>query len=159
MSEPTNAAAGNAGVIARPPLLYLGTLILGIGLDLLVPARLPGEELRWVLAAALGLAGLGLLFLCFRRFQAAGTNVPTWMPTTALVVAGPYRYSRNPIYLAVTAIYLALALVYGSWWPLVLLPPLLIVMRYGVIGREERYLEARFGDAYRAYRSSVRRWL
>jgi protein-S-isoprenylcysteine O-methyltransferase Ste14 len=152
-------AADRAGVIAQPPLLYLGTLALGIGLDLLVAAPMPLQELRWPLAGLLGVAGLALAFVCFRRFQAVGTNVPTWLPTTALVVAGPYRYSRNPIYLALTAIYLALAIAFGSLWPLVLLVPLLVVMRYGVIGREERYLEAKFGDAYRAYRSSVRRWL
>jgi protein-S-isoprenylcysteine O-methyltransferase Ste14 len=85
--------------------------------------------------------------------------VPTWMPTTALVTGGPYRISRNPIYLALTLVYLGLALAWGSLWPVVLLAPLLIVMRYGVIGREERYLEARFGDAYRAYRAAVRRWI
>jgi protein-S-isoprenylcysteine O-methyltransferase Ste14 len=152
-------AADSPGVIARPPLLYLGTLALGIGLDLLLPTSLPGREPRWVVAGLLGLAGLALLYVCFRRFQAAGTNVPTWMPTTALVISGPYRFSRNPIYLALTAVYLALALAHGSWWPLVLLVPLLIVMRYGVIGREERYLEGKFGDVYRAYCSSVRRWL
>ena len=104
-------------------------------------------------------AGLGLLAACFLRFKAAGTNVPTWMPSTALVISGPYRFSRNPIYLALTIIYLGLALAYGSWWPIVLLAPVLIVMRFGVIGREERYLEAKFGDAYRAYRASVRRWI
>jgi protein-S-isoprenylcysteine O-methyltransferase Ste14 len=152
-------ASDRPGVIARPPLLYLATLLLGVALDVVYPTDFASREVRWPLAVVLALAGLGLVFVCFRRFQAAGTNVPTWLPTTALVIAGPYRYSRNPIYLALTAIYLAMAIAYGSLWPLVLLVPLLIVMRYGVIGREERYLEAKFGDAYRAYRSSVRRWL
>jgi protein-S-isoprenylcysteine O-methyltransferase Ste14 len=151
-------ASDRPGVIARPPLLYLGTLALGIALDRLFPASFASQEIRLPLAVLLGLAGLGLVFVCFRRFQAAGTNVPTWLPTTALVTTGPYRYSRNPIYVALTTIYLALAIAYGSVWPLVLLVPLLVVMRYGVIGREEHYLEAKFGDAYRAYRSSVRRW-
>jgi protein-S-isoprenylcysteine O-methyltransferase Ste14 len=153
------ADADRPGVIAKPPLLYLGTLALGIGFDLLVPAPIPLHDLRWPLAAILFVAGLALVAVCFRRFQAAGTNVPTWMPTTALVTSGPYRFSRNPIYLALTALYLGLAIGYGSLWPLVLLVPLLIVMRYGVIGREERYLEGKFGEPYRAYRSSVRRWI
>jgi len=148
-----------AGVIARPPLLYLGSLAAGGALDLVFPAAIPDHALRAPAAALLFVAGLGLAVACFRRFKAAGTNVPTWLPTTALVIAGPYRFSRNPIYLALTLAYLGLAIGYGSWWPLVLLAPLLIVMRYGVIGREERYLEAKFGDAYRAYRSSVRRWV
>ena len=154
-----SGAGDTAGVIARPPVLYLASLLAGVVLDLLVPARLPEFALRIPVAVLLVVAGLGLIALCFRRFKSAGTNVPTWMPTTALVVSGPYRFSRNPIYLALTTVYLGLALGYGSLWPLVLLAPLLIVMRYGVIGREERYLEAKFGESYRAYCSSVRRWI
>lgn len=152
-------APDNAGVIARPPFLYLGTLLAAIALDWIFPAPLPEHGLRFPLAGLLVVAGLGLVATCFRRFKAAGTNVPTWMPTTALVVAGPYRFSRNPIYLALTLVYLGLAVGYGSVWPLILLAPLLVVMRYGVIGREERYLEGKFGESYRAYCSSVRRWI
>lgn len=154
-----SGGADTAGVVARPPLLYLGSLIAGGALDLVFPAPIPDFTLRLPAAGLLLVAGLGLLVVCFRRFQAAGTNVPTWMPTTALVISGPYRVSRNPIYLGLTLAYLGLAIGWGSLWPLVLLAPLLIVMRYGVIGREERYLAAKFGDAYRAYRSSVRRWI
>ena len=152
-------APDNAGVIARPPFLYLGTLLAAIALDWIFPAPLPEHGLRLPLAGLLVVAGLGLVATCFRRFKAAGTNVPTWMPTTALVVAGPYRFSRNPIYLALTLVYLGLAVGYGSVWPLILLAPLLIVMRYSVIGREERYLEGKFGESYRVYCSSVRRWI
>jgi protein-S-isoprenylcysteine O-methyltransferase Ste14 len=148
-----------AGVIARPPILYLGSLAVGGVLDLVFPAPIPDHALRLPAAVLLLVAGMALLVTCALRFRAAGTNVPTNMPTTALVISGPYRFSRNPIYLALTLIYLGLALGYGSWWPMVLLAPLLIVLRFGVIGREERYLEDKFGEAYRAYRSSVRRWL
>lgn len=148
-----------AGVIARPPFLYLGSLLAAVGLDWIFPAPLPEHGLGLPFAILLSVAGLALVATCFRRFKAAGTSVPTWMPTTALVIAGPYRFSRNPIYLALTLIYLGLGIGYGSLWPLVLLAPLLIVMRYGVIGREERYLEGKFGEAYRAYLSSVRRWI
>lgn len=107
----------------------------------------------------LAVAGSILFSLCFERFRRAGTNVPSWQPSTALVTGGPYRFSRNPIYLAQTLIYLGLACGYGSAWPLALLPAVLIVMHHGVIRREERYLAARFGAAYRAYSASVRRWL
>lgn len=148
-----------AGVAVRPPMLYLGTLFLGGLLDFVIPAPLPVFAERLPAAGVALVAGLALLVTCFLRFKAAGTNVPTSMPTTALVISGPYRFSRNPIYLALTLIYLGLALAYGSWWPFVLLAPVLIVMRFGVIGREERYLEARFGDAYRSYCASVRRWI
>ena len=120
---------------------------------------MPEHTLRLPLGILLFVAGVALIVMCFKRFTAAGTNVPTWMPTTALVTSGPYGVSRNPIYLGLTLVYLALALGYGSWWPIVLLAPVLIVMRYGVIGREERYLEAKFGDAHRTYLASVRRWI
>jgi len=154
-----SGAADTAGVAIRPPVLYLGTLLLGGLIDLVFPAPLPVFAERLPTAGLALVAGLALLVTCFLRFKEAGTNVPTWMPTTALVVTGPYRFSRNPIYLALTLIYLGLALGYGSWWPIVLLAPVLIVMRFGVIAREERYLEEKFGDAYRAYCASVRRWI
>jgi len=154
-----SGAADRPGVVVRPPLLYLGSLAAGIGLDVLFPAPIPPHGLRLPIAAVLVAAGLGLLAACFRRFQAAGTNLPTWLPATALVTSGPYRFSRNPIYLALTVAYLGLAIGYGSLWLLILLAPLLIVMRHGVIAREERYLEGKFGEPYRAYRSRVRRWL
>lgn len=154
-----SGAPDTAGVAVRPPILYLGTLIAGGLFDLVLPVPLPEFAFRLPAAGMLLAMGLILVAACFLRFKAAGTNVPTWMPTTALVTSGPYRFSRNPIYLGLTLIYLGLALGYGSLWPIVLLAPLLIVMRYGVIGREERYLEAKFGDAYRAYCSSVRRWI
>jgi len=152
------SGADTAGVIARPPLLYLGSLLAGGVLDLVFSAPIPEYALRLPVAALLFVAGAALLVTCALRFKAAGTNVPTNLPTTALVISGPYRLSRNPIYLALTLIYLGLAVGYGSWWPVLLLAPLMIVMRHGVIGREERYLEAKFGESYRAYCSSVRRW-
>ena len=103
--------------------------------------------------------GGGLLLAAFRRFKAVGTNIPTWQPTTALATDGIYRLSRNPIYLGLTLIYAGIAIAAGSFWPLLLLVPLLVIMRYGVIGREEAYLERLFGDAYRDYQRRVRRWI
>ena len=89
----------------------------------------------------------------------AGTNVRPDRPTTAIVVDGPFRYTRNPLYLATTGLYVGVSLLVDALWPLVLLPPMLAIIEWGVIRREERYLDAKFGDTYRAYRSRVRRWL
>ncbi len=94
-----------------------------------------------------------------RQFRAAGTNVETWRPTEAIVTRGVYARTRNPIYLAMLAIYTGIALGVDSAWLLALVIPLALVLRYGVIAREERYLEAKFGEPYRAYRATVRRWL
>jgi protein-S-isoprenylcysteine O-methyltransferase Ste14 len=148
-----------AGVIARPPLIHLGFLLFGLAVDWLYPAPFLPAAVQYALGAALFLAGLGIVATAFRQFSGAGTNIDTHRPTTALVTGGLYRVSRNPIYLALLSAYAGLALVFDSLWPLALAPLLVLVMRYGVIAREERYLEARFGDDYRAYCARVRRWL
>lgn len=151
-----------AGVIAHPPVLYLGFLLAGLAADRLLglPA-LPylAGDLGLSLGTASGLAGLALLFAAAARFIKAGTNIPTSRPSTALVTGGLYRFSRNPIYLGLTLIYLGLTLGFASLAALVFLPLLLAVMQVGVIRREERYLEAKFGEPYRIYKQKVRRWL
>ncbi len=91
--------------------------------------------------------------------ERAGTNVNPREPTTALVVSGPFRFSRNPLYVALTLMYAGLAVVANAFWVLVLLVPVLLVLHSGVVRREERYLEAKFGEAYRQYRARVRRYL
>ncbi len=105
-----------------------------------------------MLAAAVLAAALG-------RLRRAGTAVEPWRPSTALVTDGVYRLTRNPIYLAMGLLYLGLALALDSVVALVLLPPLLALVQVAVVSREERYLEGKFGDDYRRYRASVRRWL
>jgi protein-S-isoprenylcysteine O-methyltransferase Ste14 len=94
-----------------------------------------------------------------RTMQAAGTNMSPLRPTTAVVTTGPFRFSRNPLYLALTLLYFGLTLAFNTWWGIVVLIPLLIIMHRGVVLREERYLEQKFGETYRKYRSTVRRYL
>jgi protein-S-isoprenylcysteine O-methyltransferase Ste14 len=93
------------------------------------------------------------------QFKRHGTPVPTDQPTTALVTTGVYGFSRNPLYLALTAIYLGIGLLLPSLLVLALVVPVLILMHYGVVVREEAYLERKFGEPYRAYKKRVRRWL
>ena len=149
------------GVIVRPPLLYAGALATGAALDWLVPVDVL-EPLfgGWRREIALGLIALSLAlgFWAFRHFQSAGTNVPTDRPVEALVTGGPYRYSRNPIYVALTGAYLGVTVWTASLWMLALLPAVLTVMSLGVIAREEALLERLFGERYRTYRGRVRRW-
>lgn len=89
----------------------------------------------------------------------AGTDPRPSRPSTAIVTSGPFRFMRNPMYVGTTSLYAGVSLLANAVWPLVLLVPLLLVLRWGVVSREERYLEAKFGDSYRAYRAQVRRWL
>jgi len=91
--------------------------------------------------------------------EAAGTNANPALPATTLIVSGPFGFSRNPMYVARTILYLGLGLLMNALCVLAVLVPLLFVMQYGVIRREERYLEGKFGDAYRQYQAAVRRWL
>ena len=160
-STPTAAtlARDNPGVIMQPPFLYAGFLIAAALIDRAVPLAMVGEPARWILAAIFFVIGFGITAGGTRLFRRAGTNIETHKPSTTVVTHGLYKYSRNPIYLGLTAIYVSLMFVANTWWALILLPVLLTVMRYGVIAREERYLEAKFGDAYTTYKARVRRWL
>jgi protein-S-isoprenylcysteine O-methyltransferase Ste14 len=160
LDAPTTEAADNPGVIARPPLLYLGTLLVGLGLNYLVPVRLGLDTAtRYAGGGVLAIAGLALAAVAIGAFRRGGTNVRTSEPALHIITAGPYRFSRNPIYVGGTLLYAGIAVLVDAPWALVLLAPLLVVMRYGVIAREERYLAAKFGDDYRRYKDRVRRWL
>ena len=151
-----------AGVVARPPLLFLAALLLGFVLDrvLPLPFPLPGPDLvHWVIAGLLVLIGLALFAAGIRNFSRAGTPVPTNEPTRTLVATGIHGWTRNPIYLGMFLVYVGIGVAAQSPWILILTLPLAITIRYGVIAREEAYLERRFGDVYREYKTRVRRWI
>jgi protein-S-isoprenylcysteine O-methyltransferase Ste14 len=160
--KPTGPAADagdHAQVIAHPPLLALGGILVGLGLDAIWPAPQLPALVQYVLGGGLFLAGLVIVLTCALTFARAGTSVPTNTPTTALATNGLYRYSRNPIYVALALAHLGIAAAVDSPWILATLPVVLVIIRFGVIAREERYLEAKFGDEYRAYKARVRRWI
>jgi protein-S-isoprenylcysteine O-methyltransferase Ste14 len=140
-------------------MLYGTAFVVG----LLVHSLQPTTVLPLPTALLCGLPVLvlgGLLAVWGKRtLHQAGTNVDPARPATVLVVTGPFRFSRNPMYLARTLLYAGLALVMNTLWPLIALAPLLVLIQRGVIYREERYLDAKFGHAYRQYQARVRRWL
>lgn len=148
-----------AGVIAPPPLIYLAGVVIG----LLLPRPIPGPILPAGLAGSLGAVliatAVGVSLWGVREMRRAGTAVNPRVPTTSLVTTGPFRLSRNPLYVSLTLCYLGIAIAAQSVWALALLPVVLAVMHYGVIHREERYLEGRFGAEYARYRARVRRWM
>jgi protein-S-isoprenylcysteine O-methyltransferase Ste14 len=153
---------GTAGVIARPPLLFLAALLLGLASDRLLPSpfAIPdGDLARWMIAGSLVLVGLALAAAGIGNFLRAGTPVPTNAPTRALVTTGVHGWTRNPIYLGLFLVYGGIGIAGPSPWTLILTLPLAITIRYGVVAREEVYLERRFGDAYLDYKRRVRRWL
>jgi protein-S-isoprenylcysteine O-methyltransferase Ste14 len=153
---------GTAGVMARPPVLFLVALLLGLALDHLLPVPVAGPEadlVQCVSAGSLMLVGLALAAAGIRDFTSAGTPVPTYKPTRALVTTGIHGWTRNPIYFGMFLLYGGIGLAARSPWTLILTLPVAITIRYGVVAREEAYLERRFGDAYRQYKARVRRWL
>jgi protein-S-isoprenylcysteine O-methyltransferase Ste14 len=145
-------------IIAFPPLLFGGTMAIGLIAHWIHPLRpFPPIPSR-VIGALLAAAGIALAKWGEKAQQRAGTNVDPRQPSTAIVVDGPYRFTRNPLYIGTTLIYLGVALLVDAAAPLLLLPLLLVLIDRGVIVPEERYLEAKFGEPYRAYRKEVRRW-
>jgi protein-S-isoprenylcysteine O-methyltransferase Ste14 len=148
-----------AGVIAFPPLLVAGTLALGLIAHWLAPRHpFPTGPSR-IAGIALVLLGGAIIAWGAKTMRAGGTNIDPGQPALALVTTGPFRFTRNPLYLANVIIYIGTTLVVDALWPFVLLVPLVAVLEWGVIRREERYLSKKFGAPYDAYRSRVRRWL
>jgi protein-S-isoprenylcysteine O-methyltransferase Ste14 len=159
--DPKGQTTNNtAGVIARPLLIFLAALLLGLASDRMLPFAFPADGLvHWVVAGASILIGLALMAAGIGNFSSAATPVPTNQPTRVLVTSGIHRWSRNPIYLGLFLIYVGIAIAARSPSALILTLPLAITIRYGVVAREEAHLQERFGDAYRDYKARVRRWL
>lgn len=164
-TEQQSADNGTAGVIARPPLLFLAALLLGLASDHLLRLPFPVARTGWVHwisatnAGALIVMGIAVFAASIRNFARAATPVQGTRPTRALVTTGIHRWSRNPIYLGMFLVYVGIGLVVRSPWILILAVPLAFTIHYGVVAREEAYLERRFGDVYRAYKARVSRWL
>jgi protein-S-isoprenylcysteine O-methyltransferase Ste14 len=149
----------NPGINVPPPLIYVAPLVLGLVLDrrrhLPFLPRGMARGLGWALLG--GGAVLNAWFL--RTIRKADVPIRTDKPVPRLTTEGPFRYSRNPSYLALAVIYTAIAVLRNSLWAMLMLPLVVMVMQREVIGREERYLERAFGDEYRAYKGKVRRWV
>jgi protein-S-isoprenylcysteine O-methyltransferase Ste14 len=153
---------GTVGVIARPPLLFLAALLLGFVSDRLLPLPFSVPRIGLVnsiIAGSLILIGLALAAAGIRNFSRARTPVPTNEPTRALVTTGIHGWTRNPIYLGMFLVYGGIGIAARSPSILILTLPLAIAIRYGVVAREEAYLERSFGDTYRDYKARVRRWV
>jgi protein-S-isoprenylcysteine O-methyltransferase Ste14 len=158
----TRQSDDNPGVIALPPLIAAVTFVLGLVLDRLVPIGAVGAMLPriWrILLALLLFAFAGwLVALAYRVFDRVGTNMDVRKPTLALATSDIYTKTRNPMYQSLGLVLLALAIGIGSDWTALLIVPWALVMHFGVVLREERYLEQKFGDEYRRYKAQVPRY-
>jgi len=154
-------AKDNPGVIVFPPLILLAAIVLGLLLDYLLPLGwldgLPRTP-RMIVGLLLFLFGASFPIRVRRAFEAAGTNIRPDQPTNAIVTQGLFAHARNPVYVGGLIALAGVALVFGSDWMVILLVPAFLVLHYGVVLREERYLEAKFGAPYLAYKRSVPRY-
>ncbi|EHK77929.1 hypothetical protein SM0020_10755 [Sinorhizobium meliloti CCNWSX0020] len=159
MNDAGGSFRDSSGAVVRPPIAWAVAALAGLVLDALYPLRFLSAAMPagWM-GAIVFLVGLGLLVWSAATLRRAGTRIQTVQPTT-IVDEGPYRYSRNPIYVGMFLGLIGLSLGFDSLWLLITLVPFYFVIRNGVVAREEVYLERKFGDAYRAYKTRVRRWL
>jgi protein-S-isoprenylcysteine O-methyltransferase Ste14 len=153
----SNSDAPNVRIV--PPLIYLTGLAVGFLANVWMPIEFIPDLLAWALGGAFIACGALLTGSALLRFRGAGTTVRPDRPATTLVIAGPYRITRNPMYLGLAFAYLGISVAGESVWALILLPVVLIVINRWAIGPEEAFLQRRFGDAYIRYTTKVRRWM
>ena len=159
--EASNSTAERdiSGVIAPPPLIFLAGLGVGFGLEALLPGSSVPDAVAWIVGGVVLVAGIVLVFSFERAFHRKQTAANPWRPTTAIATDGPYRLTRNPAYVGMALVYIGIALLSQALWVLVPLPFVLAIIDRGVIAREERYLERKFGQEYLDYKRRVRRWV
>ena len=153
------ARSDNAGVWFPPPLAYALVVLIGISLDRRWPWPVAAGPLRWIGGVSCVVGGMALAFASVGRFRRLKTSIVPIRPAEALVLSGPYHYTRNPMYVSLALLTIACGLFLATWWPIVLLVPALAIVQQFVILPEERYLRRRFGADYDAYTQRVRRWL
>ena len=159
MSQDETNNADIPGVIAPPPLIYAGALAAGLLVNRRYHIPILPRRVVWKLGAPLVACGLAVGFLGSREMRRAETTLDPRKPATTIVTGGPFRYTRNPLYLSMTLIYGGISALANALLPVLLLPVVLRLMRRGVIEREERYLERKFGDEYIEYKVGTPRWI
>lgn len=148
-----------ADVRVLPPLLYAVPLLVLWLVHHVVPLTIPGRPAIMLAGWLLALAGVGTVGWAALTFRRHHTTIVPHHAVSTVVTTGPYRFSRNPMYVGMTVVYVAASLLIASWWPLFALPLVMVAVNRLVIAREETYLRRRFGAAYEDFSSRVRRWL
>ena len=156
---PTSPPQDNAGVVAPAPVIYGAAFALGLAAEFTLPTvPLPRTVVLW-LGVVIVLLSIPIVVSAFRALARARTAFDARKPTTTIVSDGAFQYSRNPTYLSLPLLYVGLSLVLGLPWVLFMVGPAVALTQWGVVLREERYLEAKFGEEYRRYKAKVRQWL
>jgi protein-S-isoprenylcysteine O-methyltransferase Ste14 len=149
----------NPGVIAFPPLIWLLNAVISVLVHLVIRVPMMRYNFCLVFGIVFIILAPALALSAFRTMKAAGTNVHPSDPSLTIVRGGPFRFTRNPMYLALCLLQVALGFFLNDWITLLFAVPLVLIFHYGVVLREERYLTAKFGEPYLQYKSQVRRWI
>lgn len=147
-----------AGVIAPPPLIFLAALIIALGLEWVARADPSLGRLGLDAGIVLIVVSIAIALWARRQFVKGGTSLRPEVPSNAILTTGPFRFTRNPLYLTLAMLQVGIGLVAGLAWVVIMVVPAVLVIRFGVIAREERYLERKFGEEYMRYKNRVRRW-
>jgi protein-S-isoprenylcysteine O-methyltransferase Ste14 len=153
------ARSDNPGVWFPPPLWYALAVLIGVLLDRRWPLPIVAGPVTTLAGGFLVVGWIAISLPSIGRFRRSKTSIVPIRPAEALVLSGPYRFTRNPMYVSLALLTIACGLFLATWWPLVLLVPTLAIVQQFVILPEERYLRRRFGTDYEAYTRRVRRWL
>jgi protein-S-isoprenylcysteine O-methyltransferase Ste14 len=156
---PADQPPDNPGVIAFPPLIWLVNAVISILVHLLIRVPITSYRICLVCGIVLIILAPTLALSALRTMKAAGTNVHPSEPALTIVRDGPFRFTRNPMYLALCLVQIALGFFLNDWITLLFVVPLALIFHYGVVLREERYLAAKFGEPYLQYKRQVRRWI
>jgi protein-S-isoprenylcysteine O-methyltransferase Ste14 len=159
MNDTAPQPPDHANVIGYPPLIALACAALGWVVHHFWPVPVAPRSIAWILAGIAGVASMSLALWGAAQLKRAGTAIDPYGSSTNIVSSGPYAFSRNPLYLAIGTLFAAVALAFNSVAMLAMIPPWFVIMHFGVVLREERYLAAKFGATYTAYQRQVRRWL
>jgi protein-S-isoprenylcysteine O-methyltransferase Ste14 len=154
-----NLEPDHPDVVIFPPLIPVSVLVVMLLLHRFWPLQISMKPVAFALGAISCLLGIGCTAWGRITLVKARTNVSPLRPTTALVTGGPFRFTRNPLYVGVSTVLFGVSLLIGTWWGVIVLLPAMFVLHYGVILREERYLEQKFGDSYVTFKRLVRRYL
>ncbi len=152
-------SADHPEVVAWPPLIFISCAVVGSLLWFIFPLWMMKYSVSLSVGVVLALISVSLAIWALRVMKAAGTNVRPDRPALTIVRSGPYRFTRNPMYLSLCLLQLALGFVLDGWVPVLFSIPLMLILHFGVILREETYLEAKFGEPYLAFKRKVRRWI
>lgn len=155
----SDTKSDSSGAIAPPPVIALVMVAVGVVLGVFWPVEIIPAPWQYVAGGPIIAGAVLLVMSAFRLFQRAKTPVPTYRTPTALLTSGVYRFTRNPIYLSMVLLMIGLAVTLDNVWLLALAAIFQQIMRWGVIAREEPFLEAKFGDDYRAFKQRTRRWI